>query len=382
MYVPNLTNSLTYTHIPAPLLPSYYIHLLALLYLVYSDSQKSNMKTFSSNASSFLWKSLPLFFILVLVMIPSSCTATAAAAATTTATGNQVDHADDPTTVIDIGLNGASFAAPATATTTATGNQVDHADDPTTVIHLGLNAASFSSLDDPSNFNIKEPTLRNDRPDDILKADINEGMEWNLKGPIRNDRFLALKASSTSRIVNPSSSFKGNVFDDIPCPCSCDSMCESHVNQFILHLVAITTLDKVQLKEEIAAVIQLQRPKQYVPEEDESRELESSPSLASLSSLEADSQSSTIPVKEEQEEVKGEEILSTVGEGYSHNSTTLILSPSFSRYQERRLVDVTTIAWSLVTSSASWSGGYGLSSVALDSNTIVLMGGETTGYSK
>ncbi len=32
-------------------------------------------------------------------------------------------------------------------------------------------------------------------------------------------------------------------------------------------------------------------------------------------------------------------------------------------------------SWSLVTSSASWSGRYSHSSVALDSNTIVLMGG-------
>ncbi len=32
-------------------------------------------------------------------------------------------------------------------------------------------------------------------------------------------------------------------------------------------------------------------------------------------------------------------------------------------------------SWSLVTSSASWSGRDAHSSVALDSNTIVLMGG-------
>ena len=155
-------------------------------------------------------------------------------------------------------------------------------------------------------------------------------------------------------------------------------MCESHVNQFIRHLMDITTLDKVQLQEEIGAVIHFQRQKQYVSEEDEGRDLESSPSMSSLSSLEADSQSSSIPVKEEQEEVKGKERLSTVGEGDFYNSTTLILSPSFSRYHERRLVDVTTIAWSLVTSSASWSGRDRHSSVALDSNTIVLMGGYTS----
>ncbi len=33
-------------------------------------------------------------------------------------------------------------------------------------------------------------------------------------------------------------------------------------------------------------------------------------------------------------------------------------------------------SWSLVTSTAPWSGRYGHSSVALDSNTIVLMGGD------
>ena len=38
-------------------------------------------------------------------------------------------------------------------------------------------------------------------------------------------------------------------------------------------------------------------------------------------------------------------------------------------------------SWSLVTSSASWSGRDRHSSVALDSNTIVLMGGWTGGGS-
>ena len=141
----------------------------------------------------------------------------------------------------------------ATATAAGTGKQVDHADDPTNDYNLGLDVASFSALDDSSNFNMKEPTLRNDPPNDIIPS-----------------------------------------------------------------------------------------------------------------------------VKEEQEEVKGKERLSTGGESDFYNSTTLILSPSFSRYHERRLVDVTTIAWSLATSSASWSGRSGHSSVALDSNTIVLMGGDTS----
>ncbi len=255
---------------------------------------------------------------------------------------------------------------------------MDHADVPTIDFNLGLDAASLSALDDLSSFNIKEPTLRNDPPNDILEADINEGMEWNLKEPSLNDRFLALKASSTSRIVNPSSSFNNNVLDDIPCPSSCDAMCESHVNQFFRHLLYITTLDKVRLKEEIAAVIQLQRQKKNVSEKFEERELESSPSISSLSSLEADSPSSTMPVKENQEEVNGKERLSTVEEGDFYNRTSLILSPSFSRYQERMLMDVTTFAWSLVTASASWNGRYLHSSVALDSNTIVLMGGGTS----
>ena len=38
-------------------------------------------------------------------------------------------------------------------------------------------------------------------------------------------------------------------------------------------------------------------------------------------------------------------------------------------------------SWSLVTSSAPWSGRHEHSSVALDSNTVVLMGG-WTGSSK
>jgi hypothetical protein len=36
-------------------------------------------------------------------------------------------------------------------------------------------------------------------------------------------------------------------------------------------------------------------------------------------------------------------------------------------------------SWSLVTSSAPWSGRYAHSSVALDSNTIILMGGDYNG---
>ncbi len=38
--------------------------------------------------------------------------------------------------------------------------------------------------------------------------------------------------------------------------------------------------------------------------------------------------------------------------------------------------------WSLVTSSASWSDRAAHSSIALDSNTIVLMGGETISSGK
>jgi hypothetical protein len=65
---------------------------------------------------------------------------------------------------------------------------------------------------------------------------------------------------------------------------------------------------------------------------------------------------------------------SSVAESDFYNSSSLILFPSFSRYQKRSLVDVTR-NMSLVTSSASWSGRFRHSSVALDSNTIVLMGG-------
>ena len=268
--------------------------------------------------SRSLWKWLPLF-LLVMVFISSS----------PTATGSQSLH--DPRSELNLGLNTASASSPTAGLDDTTGSQ----------------------------------------------SDFHEDMEWNLKEPSLNDRFLTLEASSTSRILNPSSSsFNNNVLEDIPCPSSCDAICESHVKQFIRHLMAVSTLDKVQLQEEIEAVIHVQRQKQYVPEEDEARVLESSPSLSSLSSMEADSQSSTILIKEEK--VEGKVRLSYAGEGDFYNSTSLILSPSFSRHHERRLVDVTTIPWSLVTSSASWSGRYYHSSVALDSNTIVLMGGWTT----
>jgi hypothetical protein len=74
-----------------------------------------------------------------------------------------------------------------------------------------------------------------------------------------------------------------------------------------------------------------------------------------------------------------QENLSSVVEGDAPNSTSLILSSSFSRHHERKLMDVSSITWSLVTSSASWVSRRGHSSVALDSNTVVLMGGASAG---
>jgi hypothetical protein len=235
---------------------------------------------------------------------------------------------------------------------------------PRNEVDLGFTTASASStgLDNPTG-----------------SQSFHDGVERNQKEPILHDPLFALEASSTSRIMNPSSIFNQHiVVDDIPCPSSCDAMCESHVNQFIRHLMDITTLDKVRLQEEIAAAIHLQRQKQYVPEEDEAREVESTPSISSLSSLEADSQSSTIPVKEDEEKGRGKERPTSGGQGDFYNITSLIPSTSYSRYHERRLLDVTTIAWSLISSSASWSGRSFHSSVALDSNTIVLMGGVTS----
>ncbi len=52
-------------------------------------------------------------------------------------------------------------------------------------------------------------------------------------------------------------------------------------------------------------------------------------------------------------------------------------SPTRSN-KERKLVDVTSIPWSLGTSSPSWDALASHSSVALDSGTIVLMGGITS----
>ncbi len=59
------------------------------------------------------------------------------------------------------------------------------------------------------------------------------------------------------------------------------------------------------------------------------------------------------------------------------NDEDAVLDTTLRRYHARRLVEVTSIDWSMVTSSASWSSRVYHSSVALDSNTIVLTGGES-----
>ena len=304
-------------------------------------------------SSSFFSKLLPYLILLVLVIHSPSCIATA----TTTPVRSEIKHVHDATTELNLGLESTPFAA------TTIGDEVNHVHGPNKELNLGLESTPFYPLTD------------------ISDADIDEDIVWNLKEPSLNDGMFGLKATSTLRIVNPSSRLNKSLLEDIPCPSSCDSMCESHVNQFIRHLMAITTFDKVQLKQEIAIVIHLQRQERSGPGEDQVREFESRQSLASLSSMKADPQSFTIPVKEEEEKLNGKERHSYVAENDSYNSTSLILSSSFSRYQQRRLLDVTTIAWSSVTSSASWSARYSHSSVALDSNTIVLMGG-WTGSSK
>ena len=149
------------------------------------------------------------------------------------------------------------------------------------------------------------------------------------------------------------------------------------------HLMGVTSSYKEQLEEEITSgIYHLQRQEEYIPEDNQTQELQDSPSIPSLSFMIAASQSSSIPIKEEEENVKVDERPSSVSEGDLSNGTTFRYGSSFSRYQERKLVDVTSIDWSLVTSSARWSGRYSHSSVALDSNTIVLMGGSTSSGSK
>jgi hypothetical protein len=144
------------------------------------------------------------------------------------------------------------------------------------------------------------------------------------------------------------------------------------LNRFILHLIAITSLDKEQLRGEIATVIQLQGQEDYTRIYDQDRKLHDSPYPSDLSFKNGTPQS---PLVSEEEKEDLQEIPSFLVQDGDLNSTSLTDTLSISRDHERKLVDVNSITWSLASSSASWSARSGHASVALDSKTIVVMGG-------